>query len=58
MAGSPIPSPETVAGFVKVQDERTLLIPNAPGNNASIPSRTFLATDSMGLSFLPDSRCR
>ena len=41
-----------VPGFVKVQDERTLLIPDAPGNNRLDSLENILATGCVGLLFL------
>lgn len=39
-------------GFVKVHDERALLIPDAPGNNRLDSLENILATGRMGLLFL------
>jgi PPOX class probable FMN-dependent enzyme len=41
-----------VPGFIKVQDERTLLIPDAPGNNRLDSLENILATGRVGLLFL------
>ena len=41
-----------VPGFIKVQDERTLLIPDAPGNNRLDSLENILATGQVGLLFL------
>jgi hypothetical protein len=41
-----------VPGFVKVQDESTLLIPDAPGNNRLDSLENILATGRVGLLFL------
>lgn len=39
-------------GFVKIHDERTLLIPDAPGNNRLDSLENILATGRVGLLFL------
>jgi PPOX class probable FMN-dependent enzyme len=39
-------------GFVKIQDERTLLIPDAPGNNRLDSLENIVATGRAGLLFL------
>jgi PPOX class probable FMN-dependent enzyme len=39
-------------GFIKVQDERTLLIPDAPGNNRLDSLENILSTGRVGLLFL------
>lgn len=39
-------------GFVKVPDERTLLIPDAPGNNRLDSLENILATGKIGLLFM------
>jgi PPOX class probable FMN-dependent enzyme len=41
-----------VPGFIKVQDERTLLVPDAPGNNRLDSLENILATGRVGLLFL------
>lgn len=41
-----------VTGFIKVEDERTLLIPDAPGNNRLDSLENILATGQVGLLFL------
>jgi uncharacterized protein len=41
-----------VPGFVKVRDERTLLVPDAPGNNRLDSLENVLATGRAGLLFL------
>ena len=39
-------------GFVKVPDEATLLIPDAPGNNRLDSLESIVATNQVGLSFM------
>lgn len=41
-----------VPGFIKVRDERTLLVPDAPGNNRLDSLENILATGRVGLLFL------
>lgn len=39
------------AGFVRVQDDRTLIIPERPGNRMALGLQNILHTDAVGLAF-------
>ena len=45
------------AGFVRILDERTLLMPDRPGNRIADTLTNLLADDRIGLLFLNSSSC-